>query len=402
MTKKRSLADLADDAIGGKRVLVRVDFNVPIEEGRVTDATRIEATLPTLRYLKERGARTILVSHLGRPKGKRDPSMTLEPAAMKLEELFGTSIAFVDDVAGDAAATAIEALEPGSVLVLQNVRFEAGEERNDEALGKRLAGYADVYVNDAFGTAHRAHSSTAAAPQAMRAAGRPAVAGFLIGRELEFLGGALDAPKRPFVAILGGAKISGKIDVIEALLPRVDQLLIGGAMANTFFRALDLETGESLIEPDRVEMAGELLRRAEMKLLLPIDCVVARKAEAGADRKIVARSAVPADTRILDIGPATVAAFAERIEAAGTVLWNGPMGIFEIDDFADGTRGIAEACARATKAGAITIAGGGDTAAALEAAGLADAVTHVSTGGGASLEFLEGRELPGIAILDDA
>jgi phosphoglycerate kinase len=288
------------------------------------------------------------------------------------------------------------------VLVLHNVRFEPGEEKNDSALGQRLAGYGDVYVNDAFGTAHRAHSSTAATPEAMRTAGKPAVAGFLIGRELEFLGGALDAPKRPFVAILGGAKISGKLDVIEALLPRVDQLLIGGAMANTFFRALDLETGDSLIEPDRVEMAAELLERAEVKLLLPIDCVIAAKAEAGAEKEIVARSAVPAGSRILDIGPTTVAAFAERIEAAGTILWNGPMGLFEIPDFADGTRGVAEACARATRRGAITVAGGGDTAAALEAAGLADAVTHVSTGGGASLEFLEGRELPGIAVLDDA
>jgi phosphoglycerate kinase len=383
-------------------VLLRVDFNVPIEDGRVTDATRIEATLPTLRYLTERGARTILVSHLGRPKGRRDPSMSLEPAAKKLEEMLGTSVAFVDDISGEAATAAIDALEPGGVLVLQNVRFEPGEEKNDATLGQRLAGYGDVYVNDAFGTAHRAHSSTAAAPEAMRAAGKPAVAGFLIGRELEFLGSALDAPKRPFVAILGGAKISGKLDVIEALLPRVDQLLIGGAMANTFFRALDLETGDSLIEPDRVQMAAELLQRAEVKLLLPIDCVIAEKAEPGAEKQIVARSAVPAGSRILDIGPATVAAFAERIEVAGTILWNGPMGLFEIPDFADGTRGVAEACARATRAGAITVAGGGDTAAALEAAGLADAVTHVSTGGGASLEFLEGRELPGIAILDDA
>ena len=402
MTKKRSLADLLEADVREKRVLVRVDFNVPIEDGRVTDATRIEATLPTLRYLTGHGARTIVVSHLGRPDGKRNAALSLEPAARKLEELLGTRVAFVDDIAGDRAAEAIAAIEPGGVLVLQNVRFEAGEEKNDATLGKRLASHADVYVNDAFGTAHRAHASTSAAPEAMRAAGKPAVAGFLIGRELEFLGGALDTPRRPFIAILGGAKISGKIDVIEALLPRVDRLLIGGAMANTFFRALGLETGLSLIEPDRVEMASALLERSGSKLVLPSDCVTAQKAEAGVDKQTVTRDNVPPDARILDIGPATVGAFAENIQAAGTVLWNGPMGLFEIPDFAAGTYAIAAACARATAAGAITIAGGGDTAAALEAAGLAGDVTHVSTGGGASLEFLEGRDLPGIAVLDDA
>lgn len=402
MTKKRGLADLPDDRIRDRRVLVRVDFNVPIEGGHVTDATRIEATLPTLRYLIARGARTILVSHLGRPKGQRNPDLSLAPVAEHLGKLLGSDVAFVDDTAGDMAEAAVRALEPGHVLVLQNVRFEPGEEKNDAQLGARLAAFADVYVNDAFGTAHRAHASTAAAPAAMRAEGKPAVAGFLIEKELEFLGRALDAPKRPFIAILGGAKISGKIDVIEALLPRVDQLLIGGAMANTFLRALDLETGRSLIEPDRVGMAADLLQRAEMKLLLPIDCVVAEAAEAGAPKQTVARSAVPADARILDIGEATVEVFSERIEAAGTVLWNGPMGLFEIPDFAAGTIAIADACAKATAAGAITVAGGGDTAAALEGAGHAGDVTHVSTGGGASLEFLEGRELPGIAALDDA
>jgi phosphoglycerate kinase len=402
MTKKRSLADLSEADVREKRVLLRVDFNVPIEDGRVTDATRIEATLPTLRYLTGHGARTIVVSHLGRPDGKRNPAMSLEPAAHKLEELLGTRVAFVDDIAGDRAAEAIAAIEPGGVLVLQNVRFEAGEEKNDASLGKWLASHADVYVNDAFGTAHRAHASTAAAPEAMRAESKPAVAGFLIGRELEFLGGALDTPRRPFIAILGGAKISGKIDVIEALLPRVDRLLIGGAMANTFFRALGLETGLSLIEPDRVDMASALLERSGSKLILPTDCVTAQKAEAGAEKQIVTRDNVLPDARILDIGPATAGAFGEIIQTAGTVLWNGPMGLFEIPDFAAGTLAVAAACARATAAGTITIAGGGDTAAALEAAGLAGDVTHVSTGGGASLEFLEGRDLPGIAVLDDA
>jgi len=402
MKRKRNLADLPDEAIAGRRVLVRVDFNVPVEGGRVSDDTRIRATLPTLRYLKQREAMIILVSHLGRPKGHRDASMSLEPVARALATLLGSDVAFVDDVAGEAAAEAVAVRQPGSVLLLQNVRFEPGEEKNDSSLGERLADFADVYVNDAFGTAHRAHASTAALPAAMRANGRPAVAGFLIEKELEFLGGALDDPRRPFIAVLGGAKISGKIDVIEALLPRVDRLLVGGAMANTFFRALGLEIGESLVEQDRVEMAGQLLRRAESGLLLPVDCVVAQRAEPGQEQRTVAREAVPPGFRILDIGPASTAAFSDLIESAGTVLWNGPVGLFEIPDFAAGTRAIAEACARATRAGTVTVAGGGDTAAALEMAGHADDMTHVSTGGGASLEFLEGRELPGIAALDDA
>lgn len=402
MNAKRSLSDLGDAELRDKRVLVRVDFNVPIEEGQVSDDTRIRATLPTLDYLVGHDARTILVSHLGRPKGKRKDEFSLRPVADRLGEMIDAPVRFVDDVAGEDAATAARATPPGGVLLLQNVRFEPGEETNDEALGERLASFADVYVDDAFGTVHRAHASTAAAPAAMRREGKPAVAGFLIQKELKFLGDALDAPARPFLAILGGAKISGKIDVIEALLPRVDQLLVGGAMANTFFKALGLETGKSLIEPDRVDMAGDLLRRADVKLLLPIDCVVAAEAEAGAPAQVVARSAVPADSRILDIGPATREAFAERIGQAATVLWNGPMGLFEIPDFAEGTHAVAEACAAATAAGTVTIAGGGDTAAALEDAGLADSVTHVSTGGGASLEFLEGKELPGIAALDDA
>jgi len=398
---KRTLKELPDASIRGRRVLVRVDFNVPIDDGRVADDTRIAAALPTLRYLLDRDARIVLVSHLGRPGGKPDPAQSLRVVSVRLGELLGRPVRFAEDVVGPSARTAVDALRPGEIVMLENVRFETGEESDDPALGEALAAFGDVYVNDAFGTAHRAHASTSAAPRAMRAAGRPAVAGFLVEKELRFLGSALASPVRPFVAILGGAKISGKIDVVESLLPRVDALLIGGAMANTFFRAMGLETGRSLVEPDRVEMARELIGRAGKRLILPGDCVTATEARAGETKHTQARNRVPADQRILDIGPESVKLFASHVESAGTVIWNGPMGLFEIADFAAGTRGVAEAVARATKNGATTVVGGGDTAAAVEQAGLADAVTHVSTGGGASLEFLEGKVLPGIAVLDD-
>jgi phosphoglycerate kinase len=302
---------------------------------------------------------------------------------------------------GDAHA-AVDALRPGEILLLENVRFLPGEETNDPELAEALAGLADVYVNDAFGTAHRAHASTCGVAEVMKAAGRPAVAGLLMQRELQFLGSAMEGAERPFSAILGGAKISGKIDVIENLLPRVDHLLIGGAMANTFFRALGLETGTSLLEEERVDMARALLERAGPKLVLPVDCVVAGEARAGARTWLLDRDSVPPEGSILDIGPKSVATFRDYIERSRTVLWNGPMGLFEIADFADGTMGIARAVADATKKGAVTVVGGGDTAAAVEAAGLSSAVTHVSTGGGASLEFLEGKALPGVVILDEA
>ena len=399
--RKRVLNELNEGTLRGRRVLVRVDYNVPVENGRVTDDTRLTATFGTLEYIRQRGGRTVLLSHLGRPKGKRDPAFSLEPVASRLREL-GVSVAFVAEVRGAAVKRAVDSLAEGGCLLLENVRFEAGEEKDDAGLGQELAALGDVYVNDAFGTAHRAHATTSALPSAMRAAGKPAVAGFLIEKELKFLGAALERPERPFAAILGGAKISGKIDVVEALLPSVDALLIGGAMANTFFRALGLEVGKSLVEPDRVDMAAELMRRAGTKLLLPVDCVVAAEAEAGAAVSVCARDAVPADQRILDIGPASVARFRERILEARTLLWNGPMGLFEIAAFAAGTLGVARAVADATRLGAVTVAGGGDTAAALEQASLAGGITHVSTGGGASLEFLEGRVLPGIAVLDDA
>lgn len=398
---KKNITALDAGALRGRRVLVRVDYNVPIEDGVVTDDTRISATLPTLKFLTDSGARVVLVSHLGRPKGQWRDDMSMAPAAARLAELVEAPVHFVPDVVGGDAKAAVDALAPGSILVLENVRFLAGEETNDPKLSEALAGFADVYVNDAFGSAHRAHASTCGVAEVMKEAGRPALAGMLMEKELRFLGDALDNPERPFVAILGGAKISGKIDVIENLLPRVDHLLIGGAMANTFFRSLGLETGKSLVEAERVEMAHTLLERAGDKIVLPVDCVVAGEAKAGARTWLLARDEVPPEGSILDIGPKSVATFRDFIERARTILWNGPMGLFEIDDFAEGTLGIARGVAEVTARGATTIVGGGDTAAAVEAAGVADQMSHVSTGGGASLEFLEGRALPGVAILDD-
>lgn len=399
---RKNISELGADSLRGRRVLVRVDYNVPIENGSVTDDTRIRATIPTLEHLTGNGARVVLVSHLGRPKGKWNADMSLGPVAEHLAGLIAAPVTFVPDIIGSAAKAAVDALQPGAILLLENVRFLPGEEKNDAELSRALAGFADIYVNDAFGSAHRAHASTAGAAAVMKQEGRPALAGMLMEKELRFLGGALESPERPFVAILGGAKISGKIDVIENLLPRVDHLLIGGAMANTFFRALGLETGKSLIEEDRVEMAHALLARAGGKIVLPVDCVVAGEAKAGARTWLLARDEVPPEGSILDIGPKSIATFRDFIERARTVLWNGPMGLFEIEDFAEGTSGIARAVADVTTKGAVTIVGGGDTAAAVEAAGVADRVTHVSTGGGASLEFLEGRTLPGVAILDEA
>jgi phosphoglycerate kinase len=398
---KRVLNELPATALRGRRVLVRVDYNVPIEDGTVTDDNRIRATLPTLQRLIDGGACIVLASHLGRPKGQWRDDMSLAPVARRLEELLDSPVRFVKDVVGGDAHAAADALKPGEVLLLENVRFLAGEETNDPKLSEALAAFADVYVNDAFGSAHRAHASTCGVAEVMKQQGRAAVAGMLMERELRFLGDSLEAPERPFTAILGGAKISGKIDVIQNLLPRVDHLLIGGAMANTFFKALGLETGKSLVEPDRVEMARELLDGAGGKIVLPVDCVVAGEAKAGARTWLLERDDVPPEGSILDIGPKSVATFRDFIERSRTILWNGPMGLFEIDDFAEGTLGVASAVADATAKGAVTIVGGGDTAAAVESAGLADRVTHVSTGGGASLEFLEGRVLPGVAILDD-
>jgi phosphoglycerate kinase len=398
---KMTLRDLAESDVRSKRVLMRVDYNVPIEHDRVVDDTRIRATLESLKYLRAAGARIILVSHLGRPKGQWNDEFTLRPVSARLQELLGTAVQFAPDVVGTEAHAAADGLASGGVLLLENVRFLPGEESNDPRLSAALAGMAEVYVNDAFGAAHRAHASTCGVAEVMRREGKPAVAGFLMENELRFLGGALAHPERPFVAILGGSKISGKIDVIENLLPRVDWLLIGGAMANTFFRALGLATGMSLVEEERVSLAAELLRRGADKLVLPVDCVVAPDARAGARTELVARDSVPNEARILDIGAKSVALFGDFIARARTVLWNGPMGMFEIPEFSQGTLEVAQAVAQATQQGATTIVGGGDTAAAVELAGLAERMSHVSTGGGASLEFLEGKELPGVAALDE-
>lgn len=398
---KKNLRDLNDTQLRDKRVLVRVDYNVPLEDGRITDDKRIRETLPTLKYLLEKAARIIVASHLGRPKGKWDDRMSLEQPAARLRELIGQDVKFVSDIVGPSAKSAADSLRPGEILVLENVRFLPGEETNDSKLSEVLAGFADVYVNDAFGSAHRAHASTCGVAEVMKKEGKPAVAGFLMEKELQFLGAALEKPAKPFVAILGGSKISGKIDVIENLLPRVDSLLIGGAMANTFFRAMGLETGGSLVEEDRIDLAKELIRRAAQKLVLPVDLVIAGDARPGIRNWTVSRNNVPPEGKIFDIGPESVAQFRDLIEKAKTVLWNGPVGMFEIPEFAHGTDGVARAVADATDNGAVTIVGGGDTASAVEHAHVSDRMTHVSTGGGASLEFLEGKTLPGVAILDD-
>ena len=402
--RKRTIADLREDEVRGRRVVVRVDYNVPLDErGRITDDARITATLPTLDALLQQGARLVLLAHFGRPKGQPVPSMSLRPVAERLGELLeGRPVRFVEDTVGELAHFAAADLADGEVALLENTRFLPGEEKNDPGLAERMAELGDVYVNDAFGAAHRAHASTAGVARVMRAAGKPAVAGLLMDRELEFLGRVLAEPARPFVAILGGAKISGKIDVIRALLPRVDHLLIGGAMANTFFRAMGLETGTSLVEEDRIGMARELLASSGDRLVLPDDCVVAAEVAAGAATATVPRDAIPADRMVLDVGPRTVRRYAEVLASAGTVLWNGPMGVAEVAEFAHGTRGVAEAVAAATDRGAVTIVGGGDSAAAVAEMGLEERMSHVSTGGGASLEFLEGKELPGIAALSDA
>jgi phosphoglycerate kinase len=396
---KKTIRDLRDDELRGRRALVRVDFNVPLDGGQVGDDTRIRAALPTIRALQERGARVILMSHLGRPKGAPEAKYSLFPVATRLAELMqGPKVIFLQATVGDAVRRETEALAEGDVMLLENTRFLPGEESNDDALARQLAELGDVYVNDAFGAAHRAHASTEGIARHLR----PAVAGLLMEKELAYLGRALAEPQRPFVAILGGAKISGKLDVIAQLLPKVDRMLIGGAMANTFFRAMGLETGKSLVEDDRVEMAKGLLDQAGDKLLLPVDAVVAAELKAGVPTQIVTRAAIPKELAMFDIGPLSIEAFAEEVAEAKTVLWNGPMGVFETPPFDAGTLGVARALVEATEHGATTIVGGGDSAAAIAQAGLEDKVTHVSTGGGASLEFLEGKVLPGLAALDDA
>ena len=368
MKQKKTIRDLTDAELRGKRALVRVDFNVPIEGDRVTDDTRIRAALPTIEALLARGARVVLLSHLGRPKGKPDVKYSLEPVARHLQTLVESKVDFVETTDSDEALRATLDAEPGTVLLLENTRFLGGEEKNEERLSRSLAELGDLYVNDAFGSAHRAHASTEGVAHYLK----PAVAGLLMERELKYLGEALHQPARPFVAILGGAKISGKIDVIEALLPKVDALLIGGAMACTFFKAMGLETGKSLVEADRVEMAKALLARAGEKLVLPEDALVAASLDDGASAKAVARDAIPATQAMFDIGPKSAKRFSDEVARGRTILWNGPMGVFEKPPFDRGTKAVAEALASATAHGATTIVGGGDSAAAVEQLGLAE------------------------------
>ncbi len=381
-----------DIDVRNKRVLTRVDFNVPIKDGKVTDDTRIVASLPTIRYLVEQGAKVVLMSHLGRPKGREEKS-SLRPVAARLEQLLGRPVMFAPDTIGPEVKQIVDQMKPGDVVLLENVRFYPEEEKNDPEFAKKLASLGDVYVNDAFGSAHRAHASTEGVAKYL-----PAVSGFLMEKELNYLGQALANPAHPFVAILGGAKVSDKIKVIENLLPKVDSLLIGGGMANTFLAAKGLNVGESLVENDKLDVAKDLLQKGGSKLVLPEDVVVADKFDPNAQTKIVPVDQVPASWRILDIGPKTVQAFERILSGAKTVVWNGPLGVFEMPPFAKGTIEIAK---RLANSNATTIIGGGDSAAAVEQAGVADKMAHISTGGGASLEFLEGRTLPGVAALQD-
>jgi phosphoglycerate kinase len=388
---KKTLRDLE---VQGKRVLVRVDFNVPMQDGQITDDRRIRESLPTILYLLERGAKVILMSHLGRPKGKPDPQYSLRPVAERLSELLGRPVRFLEDCVGEAVEQAVQAMAPGEVVLLENLRFHPEEEANDDGFARALARLGDLYVNDAFGSAHRAHASTEGVAHYL-----PAVAGFLMEKELRYLGSVLTQPERPFVAILGGAKVHDKIGVIQNLLPKVDRLLIGGGMAFTFLKAQGYEIGRSLLDSDSLEFARRVLQEAGQKIVLPVDVVVAPSPEAETQAQVVPVDQIPPDQMGLDIGPQTVARFREIVRLARTIVWNGPLGLFERAAFAEGTRGVLQAVA---ESGATSILGGGDTAAAAEQLGFADRITHISTGGGAALEFLEGRTLPGVAVLMDA
>jgi phosphoglycerate kinase len=395
---KLSVEDLD---LKGKRVLMRVDFNVPLKDGRVADDKRIRAALPTIKYIGNAGGKLILMSHLGRPKGRQLPEMSLRPCVTVLNALLGKKVRFADDCIGEAAEAAVASLDEGDVLLLENLRFHQEETDNNPEFAAKLAKLGDVYVNDAFGTAHRAHASTEGVTHYIS----QCAAGFLMMKELTYLGGVMADPQKPFIAILGGAKISGKIDIISNLLPRVDKIIIGGGMTYTFLKAQGKEIGKSLLEEDKINLAEELLEQGAGKIILPVDCMVTDIFDFGA-RKVgaleaVAADAIPADKFSLDIGPKTIATFQPMVRSAQTVVWNGPMGVFEIEETAKGTYAIAKALADATASGATTVVGGGDSAAAINKAGLAESVSHVSTGGGASLEFMEGKVLPGVAALND-
>lgn len=385
-----------DVEVKGKRVFCRVDFNVPMSDGTITDDTRIRAALPTIQYLTEQGAKVILASHLGRPKGKVVEEMRLTAVAQRLTELLGQEVKKSDEVVGETVLAQVQELQEGQVLLLENVRFHPGEEKNDPELAKQLAGLADLFVNDAFGAAHRAHASTEGIGHYI-----PAVSGFLMEKELEFLGGALSNPERPFTAIIGGAKVKDKIGVIESLLDKVDNLIIGGGLANTFIKAQGYEVGASLLEEDKVELAASFIQKAKDKgvsFYIPTDVVVADRFANDAEKKVVPVSEIPAGWQALDIGAETTQTYQRVIEQSKTVVWNGPMGVFEMESFMKGTQAMAEAM---VKVRGTTIIGGGDSVAAVEKAGVADQMSHISTGGGASLEFMEGKQLPGVTILGD-
>lgn len=391
---------LKDIDVEGKNVLMRVDFNVPIEDGEIGDDNRIVQALPSINYVTEEGGKLILMSHLGRPGGEVDESLSLKPVAEHLQTLVDTEVYFAEDCIGEKAESVIKEAEAGEIVLLENVRFHPGEKANDEEFCKQLAEHGDLFCNDAFGSSHRAHSSVAGVGRFLQ----PAVSGFLLEKEIKYLSDSINNPARPFVAILGGAKVSDKIGVIENLLDKVDTIIIGGGMTYTFYKARGLSIGDSLLEEDKVDLASELMQKADekgVKLILPVDTVVAKEFKNDAEHKVVDEEGIEKDWIGVDIGPQSELAFGNIIKNAKTIVWNGPMGVFEMENFADGTNAVAEALVDATKVGATTIIGGGDSAAAIKQAGLENEVSHVSTGGGASLMFLEGEDLPGVVALTD-